>query len=178
MRIFIDPGHGGKDNGAAYGYDKEDEINLIISQYLEIYLNLQGYKTEMSRTLDEYILLEDRCHMANEWGADLFISIHCDAWHKIIAHGMSVHIYEHTTISEPLGRAIDDSLAERFPGHKQRGVKRSNFHVLRKTNMPAALVECEFLSNPKTREFLRQSKNQLALAQAIGAGIEEYLEGV
>lgn len=68
-------------------------------------------------------------------------------------------------------RDIQAELTQRFYDHVNRGVKSSNFYVLRKTRMPAVLVECEFLSNPKTRKFLREPENQLGLARAIAKGV-------
>jgi N-acetylmuramoyl-L-alanine amidase len=66
---------------------------------------------------------------------------------------------------------IQDSLLSQFPDHLDRGVKKAGFYVLKHTNMPAVLIECEFLSNPNHRRFLKEPENQLALAGAIKTGI-------
>ncbi|MBW2052725.1 MAG: N-acetylmuramoyl-L-alanine amidase [Deltaproteobacteria bacterium] len=174
MKILIDPGHGGHDNGAAYGFAEEDDLNLSIGYLLSYELQINGHETRISRQSDIFVSLADRVAMANEWPADLFVSVHCDAFHKKTASGMSVHIYERTTVSEPLGRAISDSLAHRFPDRKQRGVRRSNFQVIRETDCPACLVECEFLSNPDARKWLTEPSNQIALARTISAGVQDY----
>ncbi len=63
-----------------------------------------------------------------------------------------------------------------FPSHKRRGVKEVNFAVLRLTDMPAVLVECEFISNPKQLRFLRNRKNREALARAIADGVDRVAD--
>jgi N-acetylmuramoyl-L-alanine amidase len=182
-KIFIDPGHGGADNGASYGFVEEDDTNLIIAYLLRFWLRARKhldwdeYTVRLSREKDIYVSLSDRCRMANDWGTDIFVSIHCDAFHNSTVTGISTHIYEKTKVSEPLGTAIQTQLIKTFPDHHNRKLKRSNFYVLRETKMPACLVECEFLSNPETRAFLKEPENQLALAEAIGKGITIYEEG-
>jgi N-acetylmuramoyl-L-alanine amidase len=176
MKVFIDPGHGGDDNGAAWGYAEEDDINLSIALLLRPVLIDHRFKVMLSRQRDVAISLYHRCWLAHKWGADLFVSIHCDAFHNTTISGMSVHIYEKTLVSEPLGEAIAQALMDKFPDHKQRGVQQSNFYVLRESHCPACLIECEFLSNPETRQWLREPENQLALAEAIGLGLRNYAD--
>lgn len=172
--IIIDPGHGGEDNGAAWGYAEEDDINLIISFLLRCELEKHGHEVYMIREADHAVSLRKRTDHANSLQVDLFVSIHCDAFHNVSASGMSVHIHlEHSNESLSLAKRINAMLITDFKGHKNRGVRKSNFYVLRETTMPAVLVECEFLSNPKTRKFLREPENQLALARSISKGIIE-----
>lgn len=179
MKIMLDPGHGGDDNGAAYGekydYLEEDDLNLAVAQLLRYRLMIDGHDVHMSRDRDVAVSLDERCRLANAWGADLFISIHADAWHKETTSGISTHIHPHCTRSTiRAGRAVHDLLTASFPDHVNRGLKSSNFQVLRGTIMPAILVELEFVSNPKTRRFLKEPENQLALARALARGVGEY----
>lgn len=175
-KIFLDPGHGGKDNGASWGFSKEDEINLEIAEFTKEVLEAKDFTVSMSRYGDIYVPLSQRVKMANREKSHLFISIHCDAFHKITASGMSIHVYNRTVVSLIPANCINDELVKRFPDHKQRGIKRSNFQVLRDTRMPAVLLECEFISNPETREWLNNWKNQLDLAEAIVTGIEHWFD--
>ena len=173
-KIVIDPGHGGEeDNGAVWGYTDEDDINLIIAFLLRYELKQKYYEhVVLTREKDEYVSLTDRVLIANMNHADLFISIHCDAFHTTTVKGISTHVY---TSAAPdtieFANDIQTALIDTFPDHSNRGVKFSNFYVLRKTQMPAVLIECEFLSNPDMRKFLKEPENQLALAQAIARGI-------
>jgi len=173
-KIFLDPGHGGRDNGAVWGYVAEDDLNLEIADYVKELLENISFEVIMSRVEDRFVGLSQRVRMANRAKAHLFVSIHCDAFHNITASGMSVHIYNRTKVSSIPANCINDEFIKAFPNHKQRGVKRSNFHVLRETRMPAVLLECEFISNPETREWLVKWKNQLALAEAVVTGIEQW----
>ena len=174
--IVIDPGHGGDDNGAVWGYTKEDNINLVVSFFLRYELEKRGFIVHMTRPVDCFVALHERTHFANIMKADLFISIHCDAFHKTTASGMSVHVHPWASFkSREIALAVSNNFPLFFPNHKNRGVKESNFHVLRNTNMPAVLVECEFLSNPVAREFLKKPENQLELAVAIASAIDRSL---
>ena len=170
--IMIDPGHGGDDNGAVWGYAEEDDINLIVSFLLRCELEKRGLEVYLTRESDYAVSLHKRTDHANSLQLDLFVSIHCDAFHKTSASGMSVHIYPgHSNETLSLAQKVSSMLAMDFKSRLNRGVKKSNFYVLRETTMPAVLIECEFLSNPKARKFLREPENQLAMARAIAKGI-------
>ena len=127
----------------------------------------------MSREKDIFVPLDKRVEVANTWAADVFISIHADAFHKITAKGISTHIYTRASNeSLILATWIQAELTKKFIDHTNRRVKKSNFHVLRETHMPAVLVECEFISNPGTRRFLKEPENQIDIARSIRKGIQ------
>ena len=172
MKIVIDPGHGGEDNGAAWGYAEEDDINLSVAFLLRCELEKRGVHVLMTRERDTFVSLSDRCMAANQVRADLFVSIHCDAFHKQTASGISTHVYGGASLlSMDIAGKIQGALASRFPDHVNRGVKPAGFYVLKNTVMPAVLIECEFISNPETRRFLREPENQLAIARAIAKAV-------
>lgn len=174
--ICIDPGHGGSDNGAAYGYAEEDDLNLSISFLLRCLLQQKGYEVRMTREKDINISLDHRVAFANTMEVDLFISVHCDAWHNETTKGISTHIYTDTGAkTEEVANSIHESLMDRFPDHTNRGVKRSDFCVLRRTRMPAVLIECEFVSNPDMRAWLREPETHFAIANAITTGVKGAL---
>lgn len=177
--IMIDPGHGGPaDNGAVYGYTEEDDTNLSIAYLLRCELQRRGYVVSMTREKDEAISLSERVNFANEMRVNLFVSIHCDAFHKQTAQGMTTHVCPKCSkISREVAHSIQTALSSKFPKHRNRGIKESNFYVLARTKMPAVLCEMEFLSNPDTRRFLREPENQLRLAQAVTNGIDVSVLG-
>ena len=173
-KICIDPGHGGADNGAAWGHAEEDDINLSVAYLLRCELEKRGVEVVMTREADVYVALADRCMMANQAGVDFFVSIHCDAFHNETASGISTHVFRGASdVSMALADRVQTALLKRFPDHLNRGVKLAGFYVLRHTLMPAVLVECEFISNPETRRFLREPENQLAIARAVAEGIRK-----
>lgn len=170
--IVVDPGHGGDDNGAVWGFAEEDDINLSVVFLLRCELQLCGYEVILTRARDVFVSLSDRVAFANGAEAALFVSIHCDAFHKMTAKGISTHVCPGCSAkSRVFAESVQNSLVDRFPDHINRRVKESNFQVLRDTDMPAILVECEFLSNPETRKFLREPEHQLDLARAIAKGV-------
>jgi len=179
--IVLDPGHGGEDNGAAWGerydYVEEDDLNLIISFLLRYELVLKGFDVMLTRAKDIFVPLIDRVIKANKWEADIFISIHADAFHNRTISGISTHVFSRCSEKTlNLSSKIQHSLVNEFQDHLNRGTKRSDFYVLRKTKMPAVLIEAEFLSNLKTRRFLKEPEHQLALAKAIASGVKEYFK--
>lgn len=176
MKIFIDPGHGGSDNGAAWGdrldYLEEDDLNLTLAFFLRYELLRRGHEVDLSRYRDIFVPLADRAAMANSWKADLFISIHADAWHNETTSGISTHIHPRASVrSLTVATAIQDTLAVTWPTHKNRGVRRSDFQVLRETLMPAVLIETEFITNSATRRFLKEPANQMAYAVTIARAV-------
>ncbi len=92
MRIMIDPGHGGKDPGAVRRKSlKEKDINLTVAKHLYDYLKKQGFEVKMTRDNDSFVTLAGRSKMANEFKADLFVSIHTNAAKRTAAHGFEVY---------------------------------------------------------------------------------------
>ena len=178
-QIIIDPGHGGVDNGASYGYVDEDDTNLSIGFYLNYELLLAEVSNDMSRERDEYVSLSQRVFLANIKQPDLFLSIHCDAFHNHTVSGITVHIKENPSMLIIKAANIFENLLRfSFPKHRHRGIKQSDFMVIREPTVPAILVECEFLSNPDTRSFLKEPEHQRSLAKTLSKGCIEYLDFV
>jgi N-acetylmuramoyl-L-alanine amidase len=175
--VIIDPGHGGSDNGASYGYTTEDDINLAVGFYLNYELAIANITSLLAREKDENISLLQRSSFANAKNGKLFISIHCDCFHEVTASGMTVHVFKYPSAGALTAAAlIARELRLTFPNHRHRGIKKSDFHVLRETQMPAVLIECEFLSNLKARKFLKEPENQRNIAIAIKKGAVNYLK--
>lgn len=177
--ICIDSGHGGLDNGASYGFVDEDDTNLSVAYLLRCCLERYGFEVFMTRESDVYIGLQNRCDIANTIQADLFVSLHCDAFHNETVKGISTHIHTNANVeTEAIADDIHMALIKRFHDHTNRGLKKSGFYVLnpKHIKMPSVLVECEFLSNPKTRSFLKEPENQFAIANTIADAIKDHYE--
>ena len=92
LRIVIDPGHGGKDPGATRrGSSQEKALNLTVSKHLYNYLKKQGFDVKLTRDDDTFVTLAGRSKMANEYKADLFISVHTNAAKRAAANGFEVY---------------------------------------------------------------------------------------
>ena len=92
LRIVIDPGHGGKDPGAVRkGSQREKELNLNVAKHLYTYLKKQGFDVKLTRSDDTFVTLAGRSKMANDFKADLFISVHTNAAKRSQANGFEVY---------------------------------------------------------------------------------------
>lgn len=179
-KIFIDPGHGGPDPGAVGNGVTEEFVNLNVSLELARLLRDAGFDVRVYRTTsDENVLenknadLRNRAETANRWGADYFISIHTNSSQNTAAQGVEAYVYRLGTASERLGQSIVNSVSENL-GSRNRGVMQANFAVLRRTNMPAVLVELGYLTNPTEALNLNSPAWQRAVAAAIFEGIVDY----
>ncbi len=177
MKIFIDPGHGGPDPGAVGNGVTEEFVNLNVSLELARLLRDAGYDVRIYRTTSDENVLDDknsdlrsRAQTANNWGADYFISIHTNSSERTDAQGVEAYVYRLGGTSERLAQSIVDSVSEDL-GSRNRGVMRANFAVLRRTNMPAVLVELGYLTNPTEALNLNSPAWQRAVAASIFRGI-------
>jgi N-acetylmuramoyl-L-alanine amidase len=176
MRICIDPGHGGSDPGAIGLVPRrleEKEFTLGTSLLLREELQNLDHEVIMTRQQDQTRSLAARAAFANRFNADLFVSIHANAAANPVPEGIEVFHFAGSDAGSELASRVQDSLIAEFPDHRNRGVKEANFAVLRLTNMPAILVECEFLTNPDQLRFLSDPANRRRIAAAIARAIEE-----
>ena len=174
MKICIDPGHGGADPGAICINPfrlEEKEFNLNLGLLIEEQLEAQDHWVVMTRRRDRSLSLQARANFANRLGAGLFVSIHANAAEIPAAEGMEVYHFPGSDAGENSATHVLNSMLDAFPNHSNRGVKEANFTVLRLTEMPAILIETEFLTNPTQLQFLADQENQRSLAVAITNGI-------
>ena len=181
-KIFIDAGHGGTDPGALGNGVVEQAVNLNVARELARLLRQGGYEVmEYRTTRTENVLpnknadLRNRAAMANQWGADYFISIHTNSSLNPAANGFEAYVYRLNSRSEELAQSIVDSVESRL-GSKDNGVRQANFAVLRRTRMPATLLELGYLSNPTEALNLNSPAWQRAVAQAIYEGIFNFVK--
>lgn len=174
--IVIDPGHGGKDPGAiGVGRLQEKNVILPISQEVSRILLQNGVTVRMSRDSDYFISLQGRTQFANRLGADLFVSIHANAigGNRQDVNGLETYYYSSS------GRRLADTIHRnilRRVSVNNRGVRRARFYVLRRTSMPAVLVEVGYLTNPSESANLRDPNYRSQMAAAIASGILEYIQ--
>lgn len=180
-KIFIDPGHGGPDPGAIGNGVTEEFVNLNVANELARLLRQGGFDVKIYRTTsDENVLsdknadLRNRARMANEWGADYFISIHTNSSENTAAQGAEAYVYRLGGASERLGQSILRSVSEEL-GSRNRGVMKANFAVLKRTDMPAVLLELGYLTNPTEALNLNSPLWQRKVAKAIYDGIVSYI---
>lgn len=171
-KIWLDAGHGGKDPGAC-GVDlKEKDITLDI--ILKIGAILKDYDVDVfySRMTDTDVTLSSRTTSANNVGADVFVSVHCNSATNTNARGVETYCYKFKY--SPLADTIHKRIVSDTSLYKiDRKVKEGDFHVVRETKMSACLVETAFISNDEDRWLLKNKKEEYA--KAIAYGILDYL---
>lgn len=194
--VVLDPGHGGKDQGAA-GRSGTLEKKVVLDVAKRVARKLQDSQiaVKMTRTTDTYLSLAERCEKSGSWGADLFLSIHANSANDSSVSGVESYVMTsqgcagtNTRRSDPrrykgnthdpanmlLGYYVQKGLLS-CTGGQDRGVKRARFEVLRDINCTAALVECGFMSNAREESKLNDPRYRDALANGIARGILTYL---
>lgn len=182
MRIMIDPGHGGADPGAVGPSGiREADINLAVALRVASLLTRRHHEPILTRTGDVTMSLQTRVSFANSRGADCYVSLHCNAAVSRQAHGFEAWTSRGQTRADSLASCISAAWSKEFPTMHIRADwsdgdvdKESGFYVLRKTLMPAVLLEMQFISHPQWESWLRVARNQDRMATAIVAGIEAW----
>lgn len=174
--VVLDPGHGGEADGASYSGVKEKDLNLLIAAQAARLLEEAGVTVVMTRTDDSYVDLYERTDLANGLGADLFVSIHCNASvEHDDATGIYTCAYSEDTNGWRLAQLLHQTMRQ-ATGADDFGVEaRPNLAVLRTSLMPASLVECGFMSTESELDMLVRPDYQAKLAQGIADGILAYL---
>lgn len=174
MKIFIDAGHGGTNPGTIGTNDLfESTVNLDVALKLGRILSSKGYDVNYSRTTDKNVSLSERAALANSWGADYFVSIHCNSNPNSEISGASTYYYRKGTTAESLAIVVNTNLV-RMTEQIDLGTFSANFAVLRLTDMPAILVEIAFLSNPREAELLSTNTFRENCAIGISNGIIQF----
>lgn len=169
MKIFINPGHGGTDCGAVGNGLKERDVALKIGKRVESYLRAVGYDVK----LFQYDGLQGICDAANAYGADLFVSIHCNAGGGT---GTETFYYEYSNAGKKLAACIQRQIVNSL-GTRDRGLKTKisggyDSYVCKYTDMPAVLVETAFIDNPDDAKLLVEHEDDFA--RAIARGVTDY----
>jgi N-acetylmuramoyl-L-alanine amidase len=176
-RVCLDPGHGGSDPGAVGPTGlREKDVNLAIALQTAELLRAAGVEVIMTREGDYYVDLSTRAVMANDHGAAIFVSIHSNAaLNNPAANGTSTYTYDGWQKEERayLSTLLQEELVNAL-GLRNIGIFRENFAVLRNTQMPAALVEVAFISNPAEEQRLADWDFQRRAANALVQAITRY----
>ena len=180
--ICLDPGHGGNDPGAVGPTETCEKNNtLAIALLLKNKLEKNSAKVIMTRETDQDVAYADasandelgaRVDIANHAPADLFISIHNDAFTTETASGTTTFHYGDQE-SVKLATCVQECLVETL-NTKNRGARFASFYVLRYTAMTSILVEAAFISNPEEELLLASDDGRCNIALSIFDGIVKY----
>ena len=183
IKIYIDQGHNPVNpNAGAEGNGlREQDLVYTIGQELAARLRADpDFEVRLSRPTRDTLLgttnatsLAARVNEANRWGADYFISLHTNAASSPSAGGSEAYVYARGTPAFGFAEDILTNLTD-ITGLRDRGVQaRPGLYVLRKTQMPATLVELGFITNPRDAALMRDEPG--LFAEGIYRGIKEYV---
>lgn len=182
IKIYIDQGHNPASPNAGAegnGYVEQDLTYEIGIRLADLLRSNGNFEVRVSRPTPETSLgttnassLRIRVDEANTFGADYFVSLHANASSNPNVSGSEVLVFDEPSVASDLGRDILFWL-NRITGLRNRGiVERPGLYVLRKTRMPAVLVEMGFISNPGDASLMNNSPE--LFAEGIYNGILQY----
>lgn len=171
MRVFLNPGHapnGNPDPGACGCGLRECDVAKSVADLVEHYLTAAGVTVVGNMQCDD---LWDITETANASGADIFISIHCNAFNGS-ACGTETCVYPGSADGNKLGACIQQQIVDSL-GTADRGLKaRKDLWVLKSTDMTAVLIELAFIDNEGDAALLRDQQDGFACA--IARGVTDY----
>jgi N-acetylmuramoyl-L-alanine amidase len=175
--ICVDPGHGGSDTGAlGPNGAREADACLDMAGQVARALREAGATVLLTREGDSRVTLEERYNFANQKGADLFISIHCNAAER--HNTMSgTETYYWSPQSLDLARAVHPEVV-RVMGGRDGAIRRRTFAVIHHTTMPAILLEVGYIDSSLDEPKLRDPAFQEAFGNAVRQGVVQYLAGL
>lgn len=173
-KIMIDAGHGGNNPGATHEGRRESDDALRLALAVGELLQNDGFDVVYTRRDDTTQSVAEKANLANQSGADLFISIHRNAAARDnLYNGVQTLIYGSGGLREEVAQNIVDELED--VGFQNLGIDiRPDLVVLNRTKMPAVLVEAGFIDSDKDNELFDTRFQEMA--EAIATGIEDALD--
>ncbi|MEK4189966.1 N-acetylmuramoyl-L-alanine amidase [Paenibacillus sp. FSL L8-0494] len=179
-KVWIDAGHGGKDPGAVANGLKEKDIVLSVALEIKKRLeaNYDGVQVLLSRSTDVFLELAERTSLANKAGADILVSMHCNAGGG--SGGFETFRYTKASaasaaLQNVLHKEIMDTLNRVAVGVINRGQKADNLHMVRESKMPAVLTENLFLDVATDAAKLKKDAVIQAIVDGHVTGIAQYV---
>ena len=174
--VAIDPGHGGRDPGAVgIGGLQEKQVIFPIAQQVAAILREQGIDVVMTRNSDIELDLDPRVQIAERASADLFVSIHANAINLSRPDVNGLETYYYSNAGASFARTVHDVVL-RTMGMSDRRVRQARFYVLRRTSMPAILIEVGFVTGAEDIHNLRDPAWRSRMAEAIAQGIITHIQ--
>lgn len=186
----LDAGHGGNDQGTSMRETLEKDLTLSIVNEISTLLkkNKPGIKVILTRADDRYLSLEERCNIANNANADLFLSVHINSAPNPLVSGTESFYADlkgsnNAVRNSSIVRTIDRSellawLLQKNYGEtgrpNGRGARPKQLYVCQNTNMPAVLTEVGFLSNIQDAAYLTSKSGIRQIAIDIYNSLIEY----
>lgn len=188
LTVVVDAGHGGSDPGKVGVHNEEEKkINLAIAEKLKRNLEHQGIRVVMTRKDDDGLYtagapnkkredMNRRIEIINGSGAALAVSIHQNSFTDSKYKGAQVFYYEASEDAKAMAELLQKSLIQNADGTNTRQAKANDsYYLLKKSEIPAVIIECGFLSNGEEALKLSEDSYQEKLAWAVHLGIMQYI---
>ena len=168
MKIVVNGGHEPNvDSGAVGSRSTEADITQKLMLLVSAYLEKAGCEVMAVQTAD----LAEICNVTNRWGADILVSIHCNAFNQK-AKGTETFAYYGSREGDALAHHIQSQIVTSL-ATTNRGVKEAGFYVLKHTKCTAVLVETAFIDNKGDEQLLLDKTDEFA--RAIARGVTDYV---
>ncbi|MDU0293652.1 N-acetylmuramoyl-L-alanine amidase [Saccharothrix longispora] len=181
-RIIIDPGHGGDDRGVVVEGVSEADVMLDLARLLEGKMAATGMEALLTRGPNHNPDEGERARFANEAGADLILSLHCDANRSPLASGVaSFHFGTGNGTSSTVGEALAGYIQREIiarTGMADCGTHPKTWDMLRMTRCTAVRIEVGYLTNPGDRQRLANPSFRDVVAEGVLVAVKRlYLLG-
>lgn len=187
--IVLDAGHGGFDPGKiGVNGAEEKTLNLEITMLVKEKLEEEGMEIVLTREDDTGLYdenttnkkvqdLQRRCDLIHKTAPVCAVSIHQNSYTSEAVNGPQVFYYTHSTEGKRLAEYLQTALVDGLAPESHRQVKgNTSYYLLKKTDVPTAIVECGFLSNPEEARLLTDADYQEKVAAAIRDGVLAYIK--
>jgi N-acetylmuramoyl-L-alanine amidase len=180
--VVLDPGHGGDDPGARSSGMTEADIMLDLARRIEGRLTAIGVDVVYTRTEGTCPSEEDRAAIANEVGADVLLSLHCDSHDHVDASGVATFFFgrDRGGSWSPVGEHLADLILREVVARTSLSNCRSHgrsWALLQRTTMPAVRIEAGYLSHPHDAALLADAAFRDTLAEAILVSLQRVYLG-
>lgn len=185
--VVLDAGHGGIDPGkVGVTGVLEKDINLQITLKLKSLLEAEDVKVILTRNSDEGLYNENdsnkkksdmrqRLAIIESSGADLVVSIHQNSYHKEEVSGAQCFYHKSSAEGKKIAELLQKSFHKMDENNARQIQANTSYYLLKKTTVPAVIVECGFLSNYEDEKLLGNEQHQEKLVWAMHMAIMEYL---
>ena len=176
--VILDAGHGGNDLGTSNKQKKliEKDLNLTVMLMVNRLLLKHGIETYMTRIDDQFISLKDRVETTKKLPNALFVSIHFNYCSKSSVHGTEIYYCNNVKKEKSiqLGKEVLKNICN-CSYSKNRGIRKSNFYVLKYNKHPSILIECEYVSSQLKSDNLKTITQLKKISQGISQGVIDYI---
>lgn len=176
IRIALDPGHGGTDDGCVRRGVLEKDLNLSIAEGVKERLEAMGYQVLLTRDSDCACSLKERVKTAKAAHADIYVSIHQNSSEISRVNGMELYysVQNAGADSRRLAELIQNHAVQDTGAYARAIFEWEELYVIRESAMPSCLIETGFLTNASERNRLKSPEYREKIADGIASGIDRY----